>query len=399
MGFLCKYLRSFGWNPIIITEYLPQKIYNQLSDNQNVTYINFYYSKNKIIQKIKYIFVFFTDFFFNFKDFIIEKKAKQIVENQNISLILCSTARVFPMIAAQKLGEKHKIPVVADLRDIFEQSPYHGMMSKRTQFNFINKKIAGIIQKKLLKRRNKVLPKFNTVTTISKWHVQTLLKYNSSVKLIFNGFDPDLFFHKTIRNDKFTIIYVGRLHNQALRDPSLLFEAVTKLFSEKKLDFKNFKIKFFLTDEKSKKIVAQLIEDYTISNLVEILDTVQNTQIPQILNESSILLLLANKSTGENAPKGIMGTKVFEYLAVEKPILCVRNDEACLEETINCANAGISCSTRAQVENFILEKYAEWQTFGYTHQLVNKEYISQFSRKKQAEQFVSLFNELTKKDF
>jgi glycosyltransferase involved in cell wall biosynthesis len=105
-------------------------------------------------------------------------------------------------------------------------------------------------------------------------------------------------------------------------------------------------------------------------------------------------LLLANSSTGEKSPKGIMGTKLFEYLAVEKPILCVRNDEGCLEEVINLANAGLAASTVKEVEKFILEKFTDWQKNGYTHQSVNQEFVQQFSRKRQAEQFADLFNKL-----
>ncbi len=95
-------------------------------------------------------------------------------------------------------------------------------------------------------------------------------------------------------------------------------------------------------------------------------------------------------------PKGIMGTKTFEYLAVEKPILCVRNDEDCLEQTINRANAGLAASTVEETERFILEKFSEWQQNGYTHQAVNREYIAQFSRKYQVGQFAGLFDQLTK---
>ncbi|MCL1867721.1 MAG: glycosyltransferase [Paludibacter sp.] len=399
MGFLCKYLRSFGWNPIIITEYLPQKIYGQLTENQDIRYVNFYHSKNKIIKRIKYIFVFVADFLFNLKNIIIGKKAIQIIENQDISLILSSSSfRPYSALTASKLSRRYRIPFVMDLRDIIEQFPSGDQISKKTPNILLNKILTKIIVKKFIRQRNKILKKADFITTVSQWHADILSKYNKNVKLIYNGFDPDLFFPQITKNQHFIIAYTGRIESQAIKDPSLFFEAIANLLAKNKIDAEIFKIKFYLINEESKKIVAELVANYGIADFVEIFDTVQNYQIPQILNESSILLLLANKSTGENTPKGIMGTKVFEYLAVEKPILCVRNDESCLEETINCANAGIACSTSAQVENFILEKYAEWQTYGYTHQIVNKEYIAQFSRKKQAAQFAALFSKLTKRN-
>jgi len=145
-------------------------------------------------------------------------------------------------------------------------------------------------------------------------------------------------------------------------------------------------------DKKSKEIIHDLAQKYGIVDFVDVFDTVPSTEIPKILNNSSILLLLANKSTGENAPKGIMGTKIFEYLAVEKPILCVRNDEDCLEKTIKSANAGLSASNEEEVKVFILEKFAQWQKNGHTHQSVNQAFVQQFSRKQQAEEFAEVLN-------
>jgi hypothetical protein len=89
-----------------------------------------------------------------------------------------------------------------------------------------------------------------------------------------------------------------------------------------------------------------------------------------------------------------MTTKVFEYMAVEKPVLCVRSDEGCLAETICETQSGIAACTVEQVECFILEKYAEWQQNGYTHQTVGRQKVQQFSRKEQAGQFIRIFEAL-----
>jgi len=438
MGYLCKYLPRFGWKPIIVTEYTPQNIYKDLSENQDVTYINYYYSGNRIketpknsirhcgfdpqspedkgacplvktneMQKqvqhdglifrsfLKYVFVFLADFLFNYKDLIICRKAKKIITENRIDVILASTFRAFPMLSAERLSRKYKIPLVVDLRDIFEQSTNNELVSKRlSNSDFINNLIANVIRKKLLHQRNMVLKKVAAVTTISEWHVETLSKYNQNVKLIYNGFDAELFFPQIIENDIFTITFTGRLHSTELRNPSLLFETVSHLSKGKKIAPQQFRLQFYLMDEKSKRIVETFAKEYEIAHLVEIFNTVPSTEIPKILNSSSILLLLANSSTGEKSPKGIMGTKIFEYLAVEKPILCVRNDEDCLEKTINAANAGLPASKIEEVEKFILEKFAEWQRNGYTHQSVNQDFIKQFSRKRQAGEFAGVFNRL-----
>ena len=119
-------------------------------------------------------------------------------------------------------------------------------------------------------------------------------------------------------------------------------------------------------DKYSKEVLSKLAENYQISDYMDYFEYVPAAQIPEILNHSSILLQLANKMS-ESGPKGIMTTKLFEALAVEKPILCVRSDEAYLEETINKTHS-------AEREN-----------------------VKPFSRQKQADQFMQLFTHLNHK--
>jgi glycosyltransferase involved in cell wall biosynthesis len=184
--------------------------------------------------------------------------------------------------------------------------------------------------------------------------------------------------------------------SEALRDPSLLFEAVANLYANGKIEPETFRIQFY-TDDESKNTLSAMAEKYRVAGFTDYFGYVSNQTIPDILNESSVLLLLTNKSTGSKSPKGIMTTKVFEYLAVEKPVLCVRSDEGCLAETIRDTQSGIAANTVEQVEHFILEKYAEWKQNGYTHQKTDRQKVLQFSRKEQAKQFIRIFNVLIEK--
>ncbi|MDR0768640.1 MAG: hypothetical protein LBE71_01855 [Dysgonamonadaceae bacterium] len=397
MGYLCKYLLEYGWNPIVITEYSPQNFYNDLAKGINVTRINYYWSKNNTLQKLKYAFVFLAELIMDYKHRAAKKKATVIVEKHGISLVLSSSScRTYPAIAACQLAHRYNVPFVVDLRDIIEQFPNNEHISKQLPgiASFLNNALATVITKRFIRQRDKVLVKADAVTTVSSWHRETLSQYNKYVDLIFNGFDPDLFYPQTIQNDRFIITYTGRIESIELKDPSLLFAAVVDLSARKLINPETFRIRFYLTNEISKNIISALIQQYSVAEFTDCFDTVQNIELPKILNESSVLLLLTNKSSGAKCPKGIMGTKIFEYLAVEKPILCVRNDEACMEETINSARAGLAAATLKEVEHFIMEKYAEWQQHKYTRQQVNRPFIQQFSRKYQAGQFATLFQSL-----
>ena len=94
----------------------------------------------------------------------------------------------------------------------------------------------------------------------------------------------------------------------------------------------------------------------------------------------------------EDGPKGVLTTKLFEYLGMERPVLCVRSDEGLLEQTIRDAKIGVAARTVDDAYTFLLEKYEEWKLNGYTTVQVNIDYKRQFSRKIQAKQFVDFFN-------
>ena len=399
MGYLCKYLPEHGWEPVVITEYVPQNIYKELSDLcPNVTYINYYQSNNPFIRKIKYTFVFLADFLFGYKDRVMTKIAQRHIEQHDISLILSSTYRTFPLRTAHKVSKKNQLPLLVDLRDMIEQFPSNEHISKKfTRSKTINRIIANILTKKLFRHRNMVLKDAAAVTTISPWHVDMLKQYAKNAHLIYNGYDPELFVPKTMICNEFRITYTGRLMSTELRDPTLLFEAVLHLSEQAKIEPELFRIHFY-TDDESARVLLSMAKKYAIEDYVSFFDYVPNHLLPEILNESSVLLLLTNKSdAGDKTPKGIMTTKVFEYLAVEKPVLCIRNDEGCLAETIHETQSGISAGHVKQVEEFLMEKMDEWRENGFTHQKVNRQQVRQFSRKEQAEQFMRIFDSLTEK--
>lgn len=92
-----------------------------------------------------------------------------------------------------------------------------------------------------------------------------------------------------------------------------------------------------------------------------------------------------------------MTTKLFESMAVGKPLLCVKSDESCLEATIRETRSGLAARTAEEAYRFILHHYRFWQDNGYTHVDTDKEIVERFSRKKQAEQFMRIFTRLNSK--
>ena len=99
--------------------------------------------------------------------------------------------------------------------------------------------------------------------------------------------------------------------------------------------------------------------------------------------------MILTTSTKEDGTHGMMGTKFYEILGVEKPCLCLNSDEECLAEAIEHTHAGLAATNVEDIKAFILEKYEEWLQYGFTRQaVINKE---QFTRQHEAAQFEQLF--------
>lgn len=395
MGYLCKYLKRAGHVSIVITEHIPDETFAFLKGDTQVIYIRYYKAKQKIIQKLEWLSVFLLNVLFGYKDRKIYREALKQTQRQTFDLILCSTYRTFPLLAAQKVAKKTKLPLVVDLRDMIEQYTGAEFISHSLPKLFgLEKGLISAFKKRNLKQRNRVLQQASAITTISPWHVGVLQSYHSHVSLIYNGYDPDLFYPQPIEKDQFYITYTGRLLSLAMRNPDLLLQAVKKLSDEQAITPDTFQIRWF-TDEASCALIQKEASKYAIVDFMSYPGYVPAADIPQILNESAILLLLTNKADA-SGPKGVMTTKFFEALAVEKPILCVRGDEGCLEEMIHRTQAGLSAHDENEVYEFIKKYYLQWKATKQIVSMVKREEVEKFSRKEQAAQFIHIFEQTIK---
>lgn len=394
MGYLCKYLKLNTWHPVVITEYINENMFSFLCQDIEVTSIR-YYKKTGFTGKIEWIWTMLRDILFGYKDKRMHCEALKKTKKQHFDLILCSTYRTFPLQAAWRLSRKTGLPLVVDLRDIIEQYTSNEFISHSLPKLFgIDKLISSIFKKQNLKLRNKIVRDAACITTVSPWHVSVLSKYNDNTKLIYNGFDSEVFYPAHKQTEQFFITYTGRLLSAAMRSPELLFQAMERLANERIITSDLFRLRW-LVDEKSKQIIEKEVEKYSnLSAFIDYPGYVAASKIPEILNESQVLLLLTNKSDS-NGPKGIMTTKFFESLAVGKPILCVRGDEGCLEEVINRTRSGLSAHNTDEVYNFIKKHFLRWKENLPYEDCSDKEEIKKFSRESQAKQFIEIFEQLT----
>ena len=335
-----------------------------------------FYKHNGLLGKIEWSIKNILNLLFDYKNNFFAKKVLTATQNKNYDLVFCSTFHTFGLKAALKVAQKQNIPLHLDLRDIAEQCDTNEYNNSKIALGLISKIYRNIN----ISRRNQVLKQAHSITTVSPWHVNFLKQFNPNTHLIYNGYDSTLFQPRTTKTNYFDIIYTGKWYSPTLQDPTLLFQALAEI--------NNPQIRLiWYTNADVHSQISKLAQQHNLTTPLIINNYVPNNEIPNLLNRSSIILVLTNKGN-----RGIMTTKFFEAIGVEKPILCVRSDEECLAQTIKKTNAGLAATNVEEVKEFILYHYNEWQQNGYTHiNITNKE---QFSRQNQAIQFEKIFNQV-----
>jgi glycosyltransferase involved in cell wall biosynthesis len=203
MGYLCKYLTRMGWEVTVVTEYIEDNTFEFLTGYADVYCVRYYKASGKISKHIEWMWVMFLDILFGYKDMRIINACIPLIKTNQYKGILCSTYRTFPLTAAKTLAIHTNLPFVVDLRDIIEQYASNEYISHKFHtFSWLDAFITKRFRKRLLRKRNNALEVADCVTTVSPWHVEVLKQYNPNVRLIYNGFDPELFYPQQIKTSR-----------------------------------------------------------------------------------------------------------------------------------------------------------------------------------------------------
>lgn len=318
------------------------------------------------------------------------KKLLQKYASGRFDIILCSTYYYFPLLTAEQLSRAWGIPYVVDLRDIVEQwGKASYFTTKLPRLGGLEKIVARWYEQRNIRMRNRIMDGAKAVTTISPWHQKHLQSLTSTpVHLIYNGYDKNEMHWEARPTNVFSIAFIGRIMSLDLRQPHLLLQAIGDMLQTKEIDAKEWRVDMYAEAEKEAEIRA-LAKQYGAESIIEWHAFVPRKELNSIMAESSILLALGCPPAEEQ--HGILGTKVFEAIGVEKPLLLVPSDEDSLAELIRETGIGCAARNKEEVKTFLRAKYAEWKENGYTRQTVTHK--ETFSRQSESQQMLSLILE------
>jgi glycosyltransferase involved in cell wall biosynthesis len=272
-----------------------------------------------------YLGTFYKDLL-NFPDGLIgwlpfaKKAGERIIQQWKPDLIFASATPYTSLLVASSLSKKHKIPWIAELRDLWVDNhqwirPFWRCFYERILERYILKSASGLV-------------------TVSRPLAETLQsKYSQPCEIITNGFEPDDYPDSTkpsFSEGRVNIIHTGQIFGD-WRSPSPLFSALAKMGD----DAEKIRVHFY---GRYHDLVRNIASDHNVSHLVETHEAVNHIEALKVQSEADILLLIPG--TGYKM-QGVYTTKLFEYLGARRPIICIGDNDGVAASLIREREAGV----------------------------------------------------------
>lgn len=282
-------------------------------------------------------------------------------------------------LIALGVKEKFGLPWIVDYRDQWTQIDFYKELN-----------LTWLADRRHKSLEKKVLDTCDVITPIGKTMAEDLKQISTTrTEVITNGFDEsDKADLSLTLDEKFTITYIGTMNNA--RDPKVLWKALKALKEENHPLINDVEVKLVGKPEAS---VQQSVQELGIEALVNYVGYVKHAEALRIQNQSQVLLLVIN-NTWNN--KSILTGKIFEYLASNRPILCIGPKDGDAAEIIDNAGSGVMVDYE-EVEQ-VKQQLKDWYGLYLQKKLVaTSANISRYSRRELTGKMAGLLDELTKK--
>ncbi len=353
-----KYLRSFGWEPIIYTAKDPAYQYYD-SNNEKDIPSGLEIHKVKISEPInafkklsgrkkKAPMQEITSVSANKRSIIDEfamwirgnffipdaryrwikpsvKYLTNYLENNSIDAILTDGPTHTNTVIGMRVAQHFGIPWLADFQDPWTQVDYYAKMHIGKRADRKHK----ALEQEVFKTASK--------TTIASptWKTELESIGAKNVSVIYYGFDEDDFNNYRIqKDDHFTLFHGGLLGSD--RNPEQFLKALQKLRNE--LPDQGKSIRLRLAGEVDRSVV-KMIEECQLTDITTYLGMIPRSDVYTEYSKASMLLLPINIAV--NA-KGRIPGKLFEMLRSGKPILVFGPNDGDVKEIVEKKKRGKS---------------------------------------------------------
>ena len=269
------------------------------------------------------------------------------------------------------------VPVIADVRDL-----WNNMMLSTAYRPSLKQRIWNGLYAAAYR---KWLKDVDAVTVIVPAFVDELKKLTDKpMHVIYNGYEAGLFsqMHK-IRQNRFVFSIIGNLYPE--QDISVLLSGLTAFLKDK--DPGDVEVRCIGADalpEIGSRFRASIPGSFlTLTGRVSKAEALQETLNADVLAYA-----------GWKGVRGIISTKIFDYIASGNFILIAPGDGDVLDRLVKDCRCGVSVDNPEEFVLALNRLYHEWKETGRVEVRSEMELVKYYSREKQAGMMAELLHEL-----
>ena len=405
-----KYLREFGWEPIVYTPENPEmpavdegllqeipegvqvlktKIWEPYSYYKKFTgkreeekiqtaFLNEKKSSRGVVEKLS-VWIRGNFFIPDARKYWIKPSVKFLskhLKEHPVEAIISTGPPHSMHLIAMDLQKKLNIPWLADFRDPWTNIDYYQDLRLGKRADMIHHKM-----------EKTVLSSANAVTVISPGMAKEFsLIFDREFSVIPNGYDaedmkglPDI----KLDTSKFIISHIGSLTRT--RNPKNLWKVLNELCVENRAFNKALEIHIIGKIDFS---VKDSIQAENLEIKLVISDYLSHDEVLVEQRKANVLLLLVNDTP--NA-KLILTGKLFEYLAAGRPVICIGPKDGDAAQVLEETKCGVTFDfdNINELKKRILTVYNERNS---TLNIVEGENIEKYERKNLTKKMVQVLN-------
>lgn len=407
-----KYLREFGWEPIVFTPENPERpsidnslqndipeniqliknkvwepfgIYKKLTgkkktDKMQTAFLSEKKSKVSILENLS-IWVRGNFFIPDARKFWIKPSVKLLsdfLKNNTVDVIVTTGPPHSAHMIGLSLKKEFQIPWLADFRDPWTNIDYYNDLKLTKRADKIHHKL-----------EKQVLETADQVVVISPGMAKEFNGiFQKDYKVIPNGYDAEDILGKNnlvTTGGKFSLAHIGSLTKT--RNPKNLWKALSQIINED-ADFASI-----LEIHNIGKLDINALESiklYKLEKYLKQTDYMPHNEVVKEQQNATLLLLLVNDTP--NA-KLILTGKIFEYLVSGTPIICIAPTDGDAANVIKETSCGgtYGFDEVSKLKNDIYNYYIMYKQGDIASNCKN---IEKYERKNLTNKMASLLNKL-----
>lgn len=400
-----KYLPKFEWIPTVITvkdnryyqedESLLNKIPKEVEviRIRGFEFLNYYKQAKKF--KLHKVISFFDKITAipdsqTFWKNNVKRKLPRLINPRKFNLIYATYGPGSNLLIGQWVKRYYNLPFVIDFRDEWANNPH----IKSKIWLRVKKPIFAKLERHCIEASEKVIC-LNEVM-----RERFLSRYPNESKnkfvIIPNGYDKEDFRIKKelqdsfFNSDKFNIVYTGSFYGY--RSPKKFFKSILELFQEK--PSYQEKLQIYLIGNVETSEVSDFIKKEPLKKIVKIIPYISHNKLVQYLYNADLLLLIIGEMPGA---EGVYTGKLFEYIAIGKPILAIIPPNGVAAQVIQETKSGFIAdhSSIKDIKKTIEFLYYQWRKKKLTIR-PDKKVIVKYSAENLTKKLVNVFNGITK---